>query len=238
MLTTFNYALYLLAYFDHKAHGLKSTALSWVKPKDTLITITESPGPETSRFARLGRVVSEARLTLRLFGLLPIYVRVRQLMTSKGMDQVLYFIAALQCSLLAAYQLLENVAFLTDKGVISRQGLGRWTGGRVSTMYKIAHRAWFLSIMCDFARLVREAQIFFRRKHIDQNEITEEEAEKAAQWYSDWIRPLAWLPIGWHLSSWNHDGLPGFNMGVKGVAGLLADLGRTASLWHKTKDAI
>jgi hypothetical protein len=92
--------------------------------------------------------------------------------------------------------------------------------------------------MCDFARLMREAQIFFRRKHIDQGDITEEEAEKAAQWYSDWIRPLAWLLIGWHLSSWNEDGLPGFNLGVKGVAGRLADLRKTASLWHDTKDVI
>ncbi|CAG9970433.1 unnamed protein product [Clonostachys byssicola] len=238
VLTTFNYALYLLAYFDHKAHSLKTKALSLVKPDAAITTFSVATEAESSRFARLGGVFNDARLALRLFGLLPIYVKMRQVMTSKGMDQVLYFIAALQCSLYAMYQLLENIAFLTDKGVLSKRGLGRWTGGNVGIVYKIAHRAWFLGIMCDFARLMREAQIFFRRKHIDQGDITQEEAEKAAEWYSDWIRPLAWLPIGWHLSGWTHDGVPGFNLGIKGVAGLVADLRKTTSLWHATKDTL
>ncbi|SPJ78348.1 uncharacterized protein FTOL_06737 [Fusarium torulosum] len=226
MLTTLNYALYLRAYFDYKADGIKSQARSWVKSKDVVSVLPGSDGPESSRFARLGGVISVARLTLRLFGLLPIYLRIRQLMSSKGMDQILYFIAALQCSLFATYQFLENIAFLTDKGVLPKCGLGRWTGGHSSTVYMIVHR------------LGSGHYIFFRRKHIDQGDITEEEAEKASQWYPDWIRPLAWLPIRWHLSSSNQDGLPGFNLGVKGAAGLLADLGKTASFWHDTQDVI
>jgi hypothetical protein len=139
---------------------------------------------EASPFAKLGAVVANTRTTLRLFGLLPIYVRARKLMNdSQGMDRVLYIIAVVQCSLFATYQFLENVAFLTDNGVLSRRSLGRMTGhasGSMATMYRIAHRAWFLGIMCDFARLMREAQIFFRRNHIDKSDITEEEAHKAA----------------------------------------------------------
>lgn len=158
---------------------------------------------------------------------------------SKGMDHVLYFIAVVQCSLFATFQFLENVAFLTSNGVLPKHGLRRLIGGqgnRVPALYKIAHRAWFLGIMCDFARLMREAQIFFRKNHIEKGEITKEEAEKAAQWYSDWIRPLAWLPIGWQLSAWSGEGVPGFNLGIQGIAGVLADLRRTSTLWHATKE--
>lgn len=189
----------------------------------------------------MGAVVSNARKTLRLFGLLSIYVRVRKLMNdSKGMDRALYVIAVAQCSLFATFQFLENLAFLMDNGVLSRRGrLGRMTGhatGGVAVIHRVAHRAWFLGNLLDFARLMREAQVFFRRNHIDKGDITEEEAEKAAQWYYDWIRPLAWLPIGWQLSAWTEDDLAGFNnLGIQGVAGVLANLRKTATLWHATK---
>ncbi|KLO81895.1 uncharacterized protein FFNC_03395 [Fusarium fujikuroi] len=155
------------------------------------------------------------------------------------MDPVLYIISFVQCSLCAAFQLLENIAFLTEKGVLMKCGLG-WlfngAGGRVANIYRVAHRAWFLSIICDFARLMREAQIFFAKNHLEKGKITREEAEKAVQWYYDWIRPLAWLPIGWHLSGWMGDKAPGFNLGVQGAAGVLADLRRTAMLWRATQE--
>ncbi|KAI0536805.1 hypothetical protein GGR58DRAFT_527993 [Xylaria digitata] len=235
VLTTFNYSLYILAYFDAKAHALKSKALSLVTTEATVSALSGTAEAESSPFARLGSLVANARTTLRLFGLLPIYVRARRLMNnSKGMDHVLYVITVVQCSLFVTFQLLENVAFLTQNGVLSKRGLGRWpegAGGRVATIYRVAHRAWFLGIMC-------EAQIFFRRNHIDKSEITKEEAEKAAQWYYDWIRPSAWLPIGWQLSAWTEDGVASTNnLGVQGFAGVLADLRRTATLWHATREA-
>ncbi|RKL04700.1 hypothetical protein BFJ71_g3483 [Fusarium oxysporum] len=241
VLTTFNYGLYLLAYFDSKAYNLKSKALSFVRPETAFTALPGAAEAESSPFARLGSVVANARLTLRLFGLLPIYVRVRKLIREgKSMDPVLYIISFIQCSLFATFQLLENIAFLMEKGVLMKCGLG-WlfngTGGRVANMYRVAHRAWFLGIICDFARLMREAQIFFTKNHLEKGDITREEAEKAVQWYYDWIRPLAWLPIGWHLSGWMGDKAPGFNLGVQGAAGVLADLRRTTMLWRATQEA-
>ncbi|VTT56011.1 unnamed protein product [Fusarium fujikuroi] len=214
---------------------MPSKALSFVRPEAAFTALPGAADAESSPFARLGSVVANARLTLRLFGLLPIYVRVRKLIRDgESMDPVLYIISFVQCSLCAAFQLLENIAFLTEKGVLMKCGLG-WlfngAGGRVANIYRVAHRAWFLSIICDFARLMREAQIFFAKNHLEKGKITREEAEKAVQWYYDWIRPLAWLPIGWHLSGWMGDKAPGFNLGVQGAAGVLADLRRTAMLW-------
>lgn len=203
-------------------------------PAGNVVPFPHMPKPEFSSFARLGTVVSSARATLRLFGLLPIYVRARQLMRdSKTMDGVLYAVGLVQCSLYGAFQLLENIAFLTENKVLSRRLVGH---ARVATLYRIAHRAWFLGVMCDFVRLIREAQLFFWRTQIEKGPITEEEAKKAAHWYYDWVSPLAWLPIGWQLSAWSDDGVPGFNLGLQGVAGVLADLRRTTTLWHATAD--
>ncbi|KAF5645160.1 hypothetical protein F52700_2360 [Fusarium sp. NRRL 52700] len=152
VLTTFNYGLYLLAYFDSKAYNLKSKALSFVRPETAFTVIPGAAEAESSPFARLGSVVANARLTLRLFSLLPIYVRIRKLIRDgKSMNPVLYIISFIQFSFYATFQLLENIAFLKEKG------------GRVANMYKVAHRAWFLGIICNFARLMREAQIFLQR---------------------------------------------------------------------------
>ena len=242
ILTTFNYALYLCAYFDAKAHKLKTNVLSLISPlKGAAVVLAGPTQAETSSFAKLGSVFSNARATLRLFGLLPLYVKARKLMNdSEGMDQALHFIESLQCSFFAAFQLLENLAFLTNSGVFSAHGLGRLLGSpggkRVAMMYKIAHRAWFLGIVCDFVRLLREAQLFFHKKHVQNGEITQEEAEKAVQWYYEWIRPLAWLPIGWKLSAWTDDAVAGVHMGFQGIAGVLADLRKTSLLWHATEE--
>lgn len=165
------------------------------------------------------------------------------MMDSQTMDKPLWAIGMVQCSLFGTFQLLENVAFLMENGILSRRAMGPPTGaaGRVARLYKVAHRAWFLGIMCDFARLLREAQIFFHRKHVDESDLTEEEVEKAARWYSDWIRPLAWLPIGWQLAAWTEgeEGKAGFHhLGLQGIAGVLADLRKTSTLWHATKDVV
>ena len=115
ILTTFNYGLYLLAYFDAKAHKFKSHTLSLLTiltKSPTAAALVGHPEAELSPFAKLGKVVYNARTTLRLFGLLPIYVRARKLMIgSQNMDKVLWAIEAVQCSLFATFQLLENVAF-------------------------------------------------------------------------------------------------------------------------------
>ncbi|KAI8635106.1 hypothetical protein F5Y19DRAFT_470157 [Xylariaceae sp. FL1651] len=175
VLTTFNYGLHLLAYFDAKTHALRSKALSLVTREATVTALAGAAAPGSSPFARLEAVVANARTTLRLFSLLPIYVKARKLMnSSKGMDRVLYVIAVVQCSLFATFQLLKNVEFLTQNGVLSKRGLGRLTGGvgRVATLgYPL------------------QAGIFFWSNHIDKAEVTEKEAEKAAQWYYDWVRP-------------------------------------------------
>ncbi|KAF4494015.1 peroxin 11C like [Fusarium agapanthi] len=191
VLTTFNYGLYLLAYFDSKAYNLKSKALSFVRPETAFTALSTAAEAESSPFARLGSVVANARLTLRLFGLPPIYVQVRKLIRDgKSMDPVLYIISFIQCSLYATFQLLENIAFLTEKGVLMKCGLGWLFNGA--------------------------DQIFFTKNNLEKGEITREEAEKAVQWYYDWIRPLAWLPIGWHLSGWMGETTPGFNLEFKG----------------------
>lgn len=245
VLTTFNYALYLLAYLDAKSAHWKAKGRALIGHLGHEIAPGQLLGSdlaEASPFATLGAVVSNTRATLRLFGLLPIYARWRRL--SRGskvdMDHVLRTVGMIQCSLYATFQLLENIAFLSDSGVIPQKWMVRWThnaGGRAAAIYRLAHRAWFLGVICDFVRLFRQAQLFLWRTNVENEPVTEEDAKRAAQWCSDLIRPLAWFPIGWQLSGWSENGFPGFNLGLQGLVGVLADLRRTQGLWDATAEA-
>ena len=196
-----------------------------------------------SRFQALAAMFSQTRVTLRLFGLLPMYAWFRQLMQGPkpGQDQILYATSLTQCSLYMTFQFLENVALLTDKEVLPTSYTARWTaksGGTTAKMYLWAYRFWFGGVLCDFVRLAREAQLE-REKRANRTEkevsTREEEKEIDAKWWSDLIVPTAWTPVAMQFST--EGGQPWFNLGIMGACGAMAGLGRTASLWQATADA-
>ncbi len=247
VLATFNYSLYLLAYLDAKSAPLKAKALAIVTHEATKSSLSEPLYPEASPFAKLGSIVYKARATLRLFGLFPIIVKARQLLKgpSKGADPLMHTMALVQCTLYGAFQFLENIAFLTEHGVFSKRLTARWAtdvGSSAKALYRTAHRAWFLSILCDFMRVFRMGQLVISAGHVgeaaEKSQGTMSAARRAVHSIPAWVRPLAWLTIGWQLSGWTEDGIPGFNMGIRGTAGVLANIGRTMVLWDATSDVI
>jgi hypothetical protein len=251
VLTTFNYSLYLLAYVFSKATAVKSNALFLFRRQnnfeiaegiaETDMRLPTSPmiQPESSRFAKLGNLIYTTRATLRLFGLLPIYVKARQLKRdSKDKKDPLFAVNVVQYAMYATFQLLENIAFLMENGVISQRALGRWAGGttsRIGWLYRMAHRAWLMGIMCDFAKLVLKGKKYIGGSQNDQKSLTPEQLEEADGWYEDWIPPLAWLFIGWKLSDWGEEEDTSFHLGFHGLAGIIADLKKTLKLWRYTE---
>jgi hypothetical protein len=246
-LSTLNYTLYILAHLDSKAGPLKARLYMLVNRATATPKITPAVPTEPSPIAKLAALLSATRTTLRLFGLFPIYAWARQLSQGPkpGQDQVLYATAVTQCTLYGVYQALENIAVLTDNKVLPASLTARWTekhGGALSAIYTTAYRAWFFGICCDFVRLLREAQLE-RRKRAQRTpqeksygSVVKEDEKVDAKWWSEWIGPLGWVPLGFHFAQLNETGFPGFNLGLMGVAGGMASLGRTRALWDATKD--
>jgi hypothetical protein len=95
-------------------------------------------------------------------------------------------------------------------------------------------------VLCDFVRLAREAQLE-KQKRANRVEsekqgvsVLEEDQKADAQWWSEAVVPAAWFPMALHCALEN--GLPGFNLGVMGMSGGIAGLGKFAKLWQATAE--
>lgn len=237
-LSTANYTLYLLTYLEAKSLPLQ--AQLWQRLGKAAYPTTATPGP--SPIAALATLLSSCRVTLRLLGLPPLYAWLRQLLQGpkQGQDRVLYATALTQCILYMIFQAMENIALLTDHKVLAPSLTARFnTSGKTARIYIWSYRAWFAGVLCDFVRLAREAQLEKQRRASrseseKQGVSTLEEDQMAdAKWWSEAVVPASWFPMALHCAL--ESGLPGFNLGVMGLSGGIAGLGRFAGLWAATK---
>ena len=246
LLSTFNYTLYLLVYFESKSAPLRARlqALILKTRGITAPSMLKAGVVAPSRIAALASLLSSTRTTLRLFGLFPMYAGFRQLMQGPkpGDDHLLHATRLTQCSLYMMFQFLENVALLTDVKVLPTSYTARWTAsadGKTQTIYRWAYRAWMAGFCCDFVRLAREAQLEQKRRSVGRkNDVAsieiEQEKEFDRKWWADMLVPMSWFPVGAQFAF--EDGMPGFNLGIMGLCGLMANLRTTTQLWARTAD--
>jgi len=237
-LSTFNYTLYLLAYLDAKSAPLQAKFFALIGR----LTGQPAMGPfvpyaETdSRFRALGALFAQTRVTLRLFGLFPMYAWFRTLMQGPkpGQDMVLYGAQLTQCTLYIAFQFLENVGLLTDNKVLPEAYTARWTAsrqGKTSGIFLAAYRCWFAGVLCDLVRLGREAQLKGTSQEV---KTADSEEERDAKWWTELAVPFCWSPVAAQFCT--DGGVSWFNLGLMGAGGGLAGLARTAALWRATEE--
>ncbi|KAF1961839.1 hypothetical protein CC80DRAFT_463304 [Byssothecium circinans] len=248
-LSTLNYILYIIAYLQPKllASATLVAKLLLRSPKPLTKTLIHDP-TAVPGIAGLALLLSKCRTTLRLFGTFPLYAWLRTLLAQgpkPGNDEVLHRIATLQASSYLFYQALENICLLADCGAVPASFVARINRGDGSTarVYLVAYRAWLAGISCDFLRLAREAQLERRRREARRmlreqgHELAygqaEEDARVDRKWWNDLMIACAWFPMALHFSK-APEGLPGWNLGIMGVCGLVAGGQRVRGLWRAT----
>jgi hypothetical protein len=173
----------------------------------------------------------------------PLYAWLRQLLQGpkQGQDRVLYATALTQCVFYLIFQSFENIALLTDHKVFSSSLTSRWnTSGNTARIYIWSYRAWFAGVVCDFVRLAREAQLATQKRanRVESEKqgvsVLEEDQKADAKWWSEAVVPAAWFPMALHCALEN--GLPGFNLGIMGMSGGIAGLGKFAAMWQATAE--
>lgn len=151
---------------------------------------------------------------------------------------MLYATALTQCVLYLLFQGLENVALLTQHGVLPPALPARLNFSSNARVYLWSYRAWFAGVLCDFVRLGREAQLEKRRRALRAEGekaavgVVEEDRMADARWWADAVVPAAWFPMALHCAF--DKGLPGWNLGVMGLSGGIAGLGKIADMWQAT----
>jgi hypothetical protein len=250
-LSTFNHTLYVLAYIQTKSPSLTNLArrvLAFLKrqPFQPIATTIAKDGL-VPPVASLAVLITRARTTLRLTGLIPLYALLRaQLAGPKpGADLVLHRIALVQCLSYITYQALENVCLLADNGIVPSSFIARINRGTPATarVYLWAYRAWLGGVSCDFLKLAREAQLENRRRATREQMKSEGKAVAVYQdeadskfdkkWWTELMVASAWFPMALHFSSAT-GGVPGWNLGWMGLCGLVAGSSRATGLWAGT----
>lgn len=236
-LSTTNYGLYILAYLHStapsRAEILARLASALGRPAPKVAPAAASATAPPSPLVPLALTLGDLRTTLRLTGLIPLYVLLKSLVKSNEKDTVSYGIKIAQCLSYMTFQLLENVYHLTNKTVID----ANWTNARFARLGGNAKlvtwscRAWLMGITCDFLRLFREAQLARQDgTYAQMNEEQKREADK--KWYSELFVAMSWYPMAVHYSV---EGGIGLNLGMVGACGFFANLGNFLKAWHAAK---
>lgn len=237
-LATLNYTIYLLAYL----HANSPSRAKIVAYLSRLVGRTPSkvaPGalaPELplSPLTPAGVLVAELRTTLRLTGLIPLYLLAKTLIAQRNdssKDKILYRISVLKCAGFIGFQATENILHLTNKGVLPPHHIA--TRGGAQKWMQWACRSWLLAVSTDVFRLCRESVLLRERKESGETISTTEQKEIDAKWYTDAMTAVSWLPVALHYSV--DGGLPGMNPGLVGFCGMMAGINNFRAAWAATK---
>lgn len=176
--------------------------------------------PSKSKLSVLSSLASETRYNLRLFGLLPLWVWGSDTLKSPPADPILHALTHLQVVSNVIYQLLENVAYLAQKGVVSRRWVDKYGG--VDKWYIWSTRGWFGHIFFQFFVLWRQSVLRRRRVAAQRAAATATaESEKSTKaeddealrlevraWRKSLVNNAIWAPLCIHWCLEKGIGIP------------------------------
>ncbi|KAJ5690654.1 hypothetical protein N7462_005046 [Penicillium macrosclerotiorum] len=180
---------------------------------------SSKPTPSSgSKWEALSNLASETRYNLRLFGLLPLWVWGSATLKSPPADPVIHALTLLQVFSNVIYQLLENVAYLASKGVVSKRFVDRYGG--IDKWYIWSTRGWFGHIFFEFFVLWRQHVLRKRRiaaqkaaaNNIETKETKTEEIQELRMEVRSWRKSLLnntiWAPLCIHWCLEKGIGIP------------------------------
>lgn len=191
---------------------------------------TLSAAPSTFFLTPFGSLVSDWRRTIRLTGLIPLYVRLRSLVSQKvynEMDPILRHCALLQCGAYIIFQAMENTCHLHNKGIIPHSIVDK--RGGVAKWVTWSCRAWCVGVLISFLRLWREAEI----ENIGTKTAEDHEAFRR-RWWNEFMVSACWLPVAVHASRFHPDGIRGMNAGTISFLSLVAVSKNLRTQWRAT----
>jgi hypothetical protein len=133
---------------------------------------------------------------------------------------------------------MENVAYLTAKGVLPRRSVERW--GSLGKWALWSTRAWLGHVMLEFVRLARSRQLAARSASASATDVEkgattpEEIAAQAAAvraWRKSLVSAMSWAPLCLH---WSVEEGIGISRALTGVLGFSAGAWALLDAWKAT----
>ncbi|KAL4883478.1 hypothetical protein BJY04DRAFT_184732 [Aspergillus karnatakaensis] len=229
-----------LQYTSHALHHILSSA-PWIALQTRLSLLarlrstspSEKPAsqPSTSPLLALSSLMSQARYLLRLQGLPSLLAWGSATLKSPPPDKIIYALTLLQVLSNIIYQFLENISFLTVKGIIPARVLDRYGGAGKWDLWST--RAWLGHIVLQYfvlwrAKVLREKAIAGGASKEEQNRLQGE----VRAWKKSLVNNLCWTPLCLH---WSVDGGVGFPGQLTGVVSFCAGAWGFYDLWNSSR---
>jgi hypothetical protein len=204
-------------------------------PPNTTVLIDTSVIPSSrllisaKRLKTLSALISDFRVFTRLWGLIGIWKWGKRVLETPPADALLRRISYAQVMVNLAFQCIENVTYLSSKGVLG------WSAERQSKAWRWSARFWMSHVVMDFVRLYREYNVrkaASKSAGIEKGEFMDQsENEWRAKWRKELVVDLAYAPLTLHWSLEN---------GVVGEfwVGLLGSIAGSTGLrmlWRNTR---
>ncbi|KAI2789495.1 hypothetical protein POX_d04987 [Penicillium oxalicum] len=193
------------------------------QPRPTLPT--DKAPAAAARWAALSSLASETRYNLRLFGLLPLWIWGAQTLKNPPADPILRVLTMLQVVSNVIYQLLENVAYLSSKGVLPKRFIEKYGG--INKWYIWSTRGWFGHIFFQFFVLWRQHALRKERLAAQRKAATDIEAKAEVDtqaqeslrleiraWRKSLVNNTVWAPLCLHWCLEQGIGIPESLTGV------------------------
>lgn len=177
---------------------------------------------------------------MRLFGLIPLWIWGSETLRSPPADPIIHALTVLQIISNVIYQLLENVAYLASKGVISKHFVEKYGG--INKLYVWSTRGWFGHIFFQFFVLWR--QHVLRNNRLQAQKTTSGTSEKGTKpednealrmelraWRKSLINNTIWAPMCLHWCFEKGIGIPDQ---LHGLISFMAGAWALNDLWAAT----
>lgn len=203
----------------------------------------KSTGSSDSKFRALTSLASETRYNLRLFGLIPLWIWGSETLKSPPADPIIHGLTVLQIISNVIYQLLENIAYLASKGVISKRFVDKYGG--INKWYIWSTRGWFGHIFLQFFvlwrhRVLRKARLEAQTAVTGtvEKEVKAEDSEalrmEIRAWRKSLVNNTIWTPMCLHWCFENGIGIPDQ---LHGLISFMAGAWALNDLWAATAKA-
>lgn len=226
--------------YGRLAVALASKASESMYPGETVLASIEPPRTRLSETCAsvkaLADLIADFRVFVRLWGLVSIYASARDnYMTPPG-DAILKLVTWAQVGANTAFQVLENGAYLANKGVLRG---GKWTN-RESHWWVLSNRCWMAHSVLEFLRLLRVRQLRYNEEFgakaeqqdepkmgVAGSEVKVQSEALKKRWQRDFYANAGWFPLTLHWSFEDESSSPmsetwiGICGMVPGVIGLM-----------------
>ncbi|KAF2835403.1 hypothetical protein M501DRAFT_908560, partial [Patellaria atrata CBS 101060] len=231
---------HLSTHLSQLASDIASKASTALLPGETIIASLPTP-PRIARLLALQRgaksladLIADYRIFFRLWGMVGIWAWARGVLASPPRDGVVRRLVWAQIAVNVPYQVLENMAYLAQHGVLSGP---RWDEKRQLRLWCWSSMFWAADVALVFARLGREWWVRMgegKGKEGDgekEDKLRERErGEEDKRWWDEVIVNAAFAPLTIHWSL--EEGL--VSDAWVGLFGSIAGFVKFRELWRST----